>query len=302
MNTFSAFCFAARTVLHPGRHPHFACFNPIALHPRAHVRFKHKHKGPTPLPRDEKIPHEEVSVVQEDNSLFKTSLKSLLQSLDRTKVWVELVAVVPQPVVKIVEKKAAVAAQKKLRERQRVSARKNTVKEVQLTWGSEPGDLEHKLDRVRSLLEIGVKVDIVFSTKPKTLPPSVAVQQAKVKDTIESLADISKEWKPAEWRKDMAAIFLQGKVDPDNKLAPEQVNLAEGKGMEEVKPVTEVEDEGISETAPPAPPTPTPRLHQHVQHADLSALGFTPPPKRRDPLKALKDVKKYGERKFNKKP
>ncbi|KAJ6516382.1 hypothetical protein C8R45DRAFT_763541, partial [Mycena sanguinolenta] len=189
-----------------------ACFNPTALHLRTHVRFKHN--GPKSLPRDESIPYEEVSVVQEDNSLVKTSLKTLLRDLDRTKVWVELVAVKPEPVVRIVLKKAAVAAQKKQREKQRASARKNTVKEVQLTWGSEPGDIEHKLARVRSFLEIGQKVDVVFSTKPKTQPPSAAVQQAKVKETIESLADTSKEWKSVEWRKDMAAIFLQGIVDP----------------------------------------------------------------------------------------
>ncbi|KAF8211622.1 hypothetical protein K438DRAFT_1664421 [Mycena galopus ATCC 62051] len=301
MNTFCAFRFAARTLLHPSRHaaPHFASFNPTVLHPRAHVRFKHKYS--LIRLRDDKIPYEEVSLVQEDNVLVKTSLKRLLSSIDRSKQWVELVAVTPEPVVKIVLKKVAVEIEKKLRVKQRQAARKNSVKEVQLTWGSETGDLDHKVARIRSYLEIGAKVDIVFSTKPKVTPPLVTVQQEKVQEMIGRLADISKQLREVDWRKDMAAIFLQGIVNPD-KLTPEQMGLVEEEGVEEMESVANAEAEGALEAAPqpPAPAPPPPPSRPSSQPVDLSEFGFVPPPQRRNPLKGMKDPtkKKYGTRKF----
>jgi len=304
MNTFSAFRFAARTLLHSNRHPtHFPCLNPIALNPRAHVRFKHK--APPPRPRDESIPYTEVSLVEEDNVLVKMSLKRLLSSINRLEQWVELVAVTPEPVVKIVNKKAALVTQKKMRERQREVARKNIVKEVQLTWGSEQSDLDHKLARVRSYLEMGAKVDIVMTAKTNAVAPPVKVQQAKVQSTIESLADIAKEWKPVQWRKNMAAIFLRGLEEADRKLTPEQVKLAE-EGIGEAEPVAKDKREGDPQATlppPPAPPQPPPRpSSQPVQpgqpkhFVDLSEMGYIPPPTRRNPLSGIKKEKKYGKR------
>ncbi|KAF7330843.1 hypothetical protein MVEN_02423600 [Mycena venus] len=308
MNTFSAFRLAARTLLRPGRHPaHFPCLD------RVHVRFLKQKARATRL-RDEHIPYAEVSLVEDDNTLVKTSLKRLLKSVNRKEEWVELVAETPEPVVKIINKKEAIATQKKAKERQREVARKNIVKEVQLTWGSEQGDLEHKITRIRSYLEMGAKVDIVFSTKSnKGSPPPVKAQQAKVQSTIDDLADISKEWKPVEWRKNMAAIFLRGIVDEGRKLTSEQMKLAEEEGIGEAEPVELDESEGEPETAPAhsTPPPPPPRLSpQPAQPEKPKDLGFTPPLpppldpqaveylpiKRRNPLSGMKKEKKYGKR------
>ncbi|KAJ7477222.1 hypothetical protein B0H11DRAFT_1651005, partial [Mycena galericulata] len=164
--------------------------------------------------RNEAIPFAEVSFVDEDNVLVKMSLRRLLNSIDHTKEWVELVATTPNPVVKIINKKAAIVKEKQVKEKRRETVRRNMVKEVQLTWGSEQSDLEHKLARVRSYLEIGAKVDIVFTTKPNAVRPAAHVMNQKLKDTVDMMADISTEWKPVEWRRNMAAIFLRGTVDP----------------------------------------------------------------------------------------
>ncbi|KAJ7667557.1 hypothetical protein DFH06DRAFT_1085112 [Mycena polygramma] len=229
MNTFSAFRFAARTLLHPVRpSAHFPCLNPIALHPGVHARFKKTQARRSRLRvRNREIPYEEVTLVDDDGVLTKLQLKNLLGTINHATEWVELVSETHGPVVKIVNKKFALKMEKKLREKQREGMRKNIKKEVQLTWVSEQSDLDHKLARVREYLEIGAKVDIVFSTKPKTDPPSVQAMQEKVKNTVESMAEISKEWKPVEWRKSLAAIFLQGIVDPKRKLTQQQMQLVE---------------------------------------------------------------------------
>ncbi|KAJ6627341.1 hypothetical protein B0H10DRAFT_1699590, partial [Mycena sp. CBHHK59/15] len=181
--------------------------------PRIQVRFTSK--TAVAHPRNEEIPFTEVSLVVEDNKLFKTSLKRLLKSINHKNEYIELVSSKPEPVVKIINKKEALVRVKKVKERRREVGRQNIVKEVQLTWGSEQSDLEHKLARARTYLEVGAKVDIVYTTKSKTVPPAVKVMQQKVQDTITMLADVSTEWKPVEWRRNMAAIFLKGIVDPN---------------------------------------------------------------------------------------
>ncbi|KAJ7122920.1 hypothetical protein C8R44DRAFT_540167, partial [Mycena epipterygia] len=162
-------------------------------------------------PRNDKIPYVQVSLVDENNSLIhQVSLANLLKSIDHKKEWVELVAEKPHPVVKIINKKATLDYLKKAKAKRRETVRKNILKEVQLTWGSEQSDLEHKLARVRSYLEIGARVDIVFSTKPKAVPPPPAVMRKKLQDTIEMMADVSTEFKPVEWRRNLASIHLKG--------------------------------------------------------------------------------------------
>ncbi|KAJ6543898.1 hypothetical protein B0H19DRAFT_1034171 [Mycena capillaripes] len=297
MNTFSAFRFAARTLLHPTRpSAHFRCLNPIALHPRVHVRFKKNRAHVIRRPRNGDIPYADVSLVHDDNSLTKVSLKSLLNSINHQEEWVELVDEKPEPVVKIIKKRVALKLQKQLKERQREGARKNIVKEMQLTWGSGQGDLEHKLARIREYLAIGAKVDIVFSTKPKTIPPPVKDMQEKVKNTIESLADIAKEWKPVEWRKNMAAIFLQGKAEP----TPGQKQVEED-GAGEEEPAAEDEGEGLAEpiiptTPPPPPPPRSTQPPKAKDFVDLSELGWQPPKGKKNPLSGKREVKKYGKR------
>ncbi|KAJ7047858.1 hypothetical protein C8F04DRAFT_920936, partial [Mycena alexandri] len=208
MSTFSAFRLAARTLLHPGRPtPHLPCQNAIALH--HHARFKSKKRHETRINlRNDKIPYSEVSMV-EDKVLVKVSLARLLDSIELKEEWVELVTEDPIPIVRVVNKRDALAREKLKKIKQREVARKNIVKEVQLTWWSEQSDMEHKIARVRMYLEMGARVDIVFSSKPNTPPPPMKVRKERVQNTIELMEGIATEWKPVEWRKSMAAIYLQ---------------------------------------------------------------------------------------------
>ncbi|KAJ7229146.1 hypothetical protein GGX14DRAFT_345403 [Mycena pura] len=288
MNTFSVCRPAARTLLH--RLGPSLCPNALSLHPHLIVRHKTSKTSKTPAgnPRDEHIKHAEVSLV-EDNVLVKLSLKRLLNSIDRRDQWVELVSDTPEPIVRIINKKQELLRQKKLKERQREAARLNVVKEVQLTWGSEQSDMDHKLARVRAYLEMGARVNIVFSAKPKTVPPRVKSQQEKVQSTIELMADISTTWQPVEWRKNTAVIFLRGVA----QSGAEKLVTAEPAAIEAEMP-TESKEEPASEQPPlPSPSQAAERPQRNF--VDLSEYEYLKPATR-NPLSAMKPEKKYGKR------
>ncbi|KAJ7179610.1 hypothetical protein C8R46DRAFT_1074248, partial [Mycena filopes] len=276
MSTFSAFRLAARTLLHPGRPtPLLPCQNAIALH--HHARFKSKRP--------------QVSLKQ-DNALVKMSLTSLLNSINLKDEWVELIAEEPFPIVRRVNKKAALLKSKEDKLKLRESSRKHVVKEVQLTWWSEQSDLDHKIARVRSHLEMGARVDIVFSSKPNTPPPPMQTRKERVQKTIELLEEFATPWKPVEWRKSMAAIYFQGKGDVAEKTeGAVGVEAKEGAAKEMKEGEIEVKEVPAKEVAKEVPviavqeaPVPRRPLPPHMQpksqpkgYIDLTSLGYLPP-------------------------
>lgn len=111
------------------------------------------------------------------------------------KKWcVELVSEAPDPIVRAVnlsgEYRKAKEAQKKKRE--------GVIKEkgVQMSWSVAQGDLEHKLKKVKETLEEGERVVIGFSRKKGQPWPKPDEMQAKLRETVDQLADIAEEWKP----------------------------------------------------------------------------------------------------------
>ncbi|KAJ7638394.1 hypothetical protein FB45DRAFT_1023189 [Roridomyces roridus] len=255
MNTFAAFRFAARTILRPHR-PNLPC-----------LVFQTRFKSNRPTVktnnrlRNKDIPFQEVHLADENGVLVKTSLRDLLERIDHRNQWVELVAQEP-PVVKIIDKKARLALQKQAKEKAREVARKNMVKEVQLTWMSEAGDLQHKLTRARAYLEMGARVDIVFSPKPKVTNPPPHVQREKIGEIVETLADVSTEFKPVEWRRGMAIVSLKGtaaetiegnQVDEQGTAAEAVAKAAEAEAVEAEAVEAEVDQPPVAEPAASKP-------------------------------------------------
>ncbi|KAJ7087293.1 hypothetical protein B0H15DRAFT_843390 [Mycena belliarum] len=238
MNTFSAFRFAARTLLHP-RPAHFQC---LSVYPRMQTRFQSQKA--TVRPRNKSIPFETVFLVDSDNVLVEMSLSRILETIDLKKEMVELVDTTPRPIVKILDRKLAFAKLKEAKAKKRDTARKNMLKEVQLTWTSAQSDIDHKLARVRTCLEFGARADIVFSNKAKTPAPTPAVMQKKLQDALDMMADVATECKPIEWRRNIAVIHLQGKVDASRSSTPESGETAAAE---------EAEDEAEAEAEAKAP-------------------------------------------------
>lgn len=224
MATFTAFRqVVLRTVIRP--RPILHLDRQLLAHPRL-VRAAHDSsadKDKSKILRDDKIPHRLVQLVDPATKhlLPLRPLAELLASIDRKTQFVELVAEHPAPIVKIIEKKAAYEKRKEQKRRAKEVKRRNIQKEVQLTWGVALGDLEHKLKKVRSDLEKGYRVDLVFAPKSGHELPSPTEMQNRADKTVALLSDVAKEWKPRETRKTMIAIYFQG-LGEAGQLEPEE--------------------------------------------------------------------------------
>ncbi|KAF5371938.1 hypothetical protein D9615_008083 [Tricholomella constricta] len=205
MSSFIAFRSAALSLLRPRTHT-TTCVHPFLS------RGSKKLAASKTLPRDEAIEHPIVQLVDPTTGRLNepTPLRTILASLDRRKQFVELVSLTPGPLVKIFSKSEVRQHAQEAAMKARVSARKNIHKEVQLTWSAAPGDLAHKLGKIRQELERGARVDLVFTRKKNQTPLSIPDMQARALEVVEELADVSKEWKEREVRANMTAIFLQG--------------------------------------------------------------------------------------------
>jgi len=160
---------------------------------------------------DDKIPFEVVRLVDpESGSLHPlTPLKTLLNSINRKTHHIELVADAPDPIVRIVDTKQARERYKEAKKRAHAVARAQVRKEVQVTWGVAEGDLAHKLGKVRQELVGGKKVDLIFASKKGQAVPTKQMMDARVAGVLETLADVGKEYRSREERKNMTALYLK---------------------------------------------------------------------------------------------
>lgn len=202
MSSFIAFRAAAFSLLRPK-----PCQNPSFHHQQRRTAKKVAAAVP---PRDEDIEQPVVQIVDSAGRLtIPLSLKGILDSIDKKCSFVQLIKTDP-PLVKIISKKMIFDKERVEKARARVSAKKNTHKEVQLTWGANSADQAHKIERMRMELEKGSRVDLVIAHKKKQVLPKPAEMRERVQEMVDSLADVSKEWKDREVRATITAVFLQG--------------------------------------------------------------------------------------------
>ncbi|KAJ3842617.1 hypothetical protein F5878DRAFT_607230 [Lentinula raphanica] len=159
--------------------------------------------------KNEKIPFSEVHLVESDGQLVKTGLQDLLAKIDKDDFYVELQAMEPLAVVKVINRKEAAARKKQAKEQQKQNAKKNVKKEFQFTWGMAMGDLEHRLDRAKAELKRGARVDLVFAPKSGQKAPPVAEMREKMQLIADKVADVGVEWKSRELDRGIGALFMQ---------------------------------------------------------------------------------------------
>ncbi|GLB33278.1 putative ribosome disassembly concerning protein [Lyophyllum shimeji] len=181
-------------------------------------------------PRDENIQHRIVQLVDPETGRLTepTPLRTILAGLDRRTKYVELVSVTPAPIVKVFDKLAESQRSAEAQYKARAAARKAIQKEVQLTWNAAPGDLAHKLEKMRQELERGARVDLVFARKKNQAYLPLEEMQARAQDIVDSLADVAKEWKDREVRAGMTAIFLQGTGEPTTEVSRKKLVVHKG--------------------------------------------------------------------------
>ncbi|KAG0332225.1 hypothetical protein BG004_001334 [Podila humilis] len=166
--------------------------------------------------RDEEIDSQWIQYVSPEGNQGQKNLSAVLRSFDRSQYFlIEVDANARPPICKLFSKrelyekaKAAKQAKKKSS-----SASNSTTKELQLNWGTDPHDLDHKLARSRGFLEKGHRLEIQINGKKG----KVSTQQErdllleKVKAEFEP---ISKYVKQPEWVKaTTVTMLLQGTVN-----------------------------------------------------------------------------------------
>lgn len=209
MSAFVAFRASARVLFRPLTSSPHKCRIPRPVT----VSVRHVNRQAMPGSdhlRDYNIPYHTVQLVNEDGRLEPpTSLSRVITSIDSKNQFVELVSEDPKPLVKIKNKKEEYNKMKEWKRRQKEVAASNIQKEIQMTWGVESGDLEHKLKKVRKELERGTRVDLVYAPKTNQIIPSPTVMENRIKETVEMLSDIAKEWMPRRIEKGVAVLYLK---------------------------------------------------------------------------------------------
>lgn len=167
--------------------------------------------GPNKRLTDDEIPFNLVRLADsESGSLHPLApLKTILSSIDRKTHHVELVADRPDPIVRIINKKEAREKYKELRKRAQAAARAQARKEIQVTWSAAPGDLAHKLGKVRQELVGGKKVDLIFTSKSGQVVPTKQEIDARLKGVLDTLTDVGKEYLPRAVRRAMTILYLK---------------------------------------------------------------------------------------------
>ncbi|KAF5346945.1 hypothetical protein D9758_010146 [Tetrapyrgos nigripes] len=174
-------------------------------------------------PKNENIPFDKVLLADDSGQLSEFHMQVILTNLDRKTHFVELQSIYPTPIVKIISKSDAHQKKLKMKQQQKVMARINVTKEFQFTWGMAKGDLDHRMGRVREALGKGFKVDIAFAPKPGTRGGPLKVEMMpRMEELVESMKDVSVEYKKMEFRRFTAAVFLQGngKSVPNSEPEP----------------------------------------------------------------------------------
>jgi translation initiation factor IF-3 len=208
MATFCAFRTAAAGLVRPARSPSSSRIYEISTFIIPHVRYK---TNLARHPRNDEIDYRVVQMVDPDTGRLKepTELRDILASINRKTHFVELVSEEPNPIVKIKDKKEEYSWMKEKRARLKLA---NSIqqKEVQMTWGVASGDLAHKLKKVRRELEKGNRVDLVYAPKKDQALPSPLKIEERLRETVDLLADVGKEWRPRNIQRNIAILSFQG--------------------------------------------------------------------------------------------
>ena len=209
---------STRSILHsPGNTagPSKVLPRPQPLHLRPFCSSSPR-QSETPLPRDRQIPYRQVQLVQPDSSLSPpTSLNALLRTYDPSTHFLQLVSHSP-PIVKVLDKEEErlrqLKAEQKARARRKLAPEE---KEVQVSWTAADGDLRHKAELARQMLERGDRVQLAFAPRQgDTRRIGEDAKEAVVRVFEEVLDGVG-----ARWRDDMktktAWVCYYG---PDEKI------------------------------------------------------------------------------------
>lgn len=170
--------------------------------------------------RNEAIPFASVRLINTETNRLnpETPLKDLLASINLDDSFVQLISCEPldggEPLVKIIKKHDAAQKereQKAKKKEQKKAAIGRETKEIQLSWGVEPGDLRHKLAKTIKELEKMNNVKISFNPRKGAPVPTPDKMTAKMDSVWEELKHVAVETKPRTIVDLSGIMHLKGK-------------------------------------------------------------------------------------------
>ncbi|KAF9941115.1 hypothetical protein BGZ75_009251 [Mortierella antarctica] len=166
--------------------------------------------------RDEEINSPWIQYVTPEGNQGEKSLARVLRSIDRSQYFlVEVDAGAFPPICKLFSKKELYEKAKAAKQAKK--ANELSTKELQLNWGTDPHDLNHKLAKFRAFLEKGHRVEIQVNGKKgkSTTPPERELVMERIKAEFEP---VSKYVKQPEWIKaTTVTMMLQGMAKKSEK-------------------------------------------------------------------------------------
>ncbi|WWC67759.1 uncharacterized protein I206_101671 [Kwoniella pini CBS 10737] len=161
--------------------------------------------------RDGAIPYRTVQLVDpETNHLLEPqTLRSILSTYDQNTHTLVLVNIEKEiPIVKLINKVEERQKERESEEKARLKKRMSIEeKEVQISWQSAQGDLLHKLNLAKSLLEKGDRVQVVFANRKRGENIGENKKQEIISTFHEELEQIGKKWKDDEIKGSIHVLF-----------------------------------------------------------------------------------------------
>ncbi|KAK7456152.1 hypothetical protein CaCOL14_004194 [Colletotrichum acutatum] len=191
---------------------------------------------PGQLPQDRAISDREVMVVDENNKLTGPhNTRTFLRSLDPETQSLRMVSRPPprpapgQPpfaICRIVDKVAEKEKERALQKAKKDNARRLArVKELELNWAIAPHDMGHKMKQMKTFLEKGYKVEVIFAKKKNSRIATLEEAGALVQQVRDAVAEVAgaREYKEAEGQpRKVMRLHLESTAKPAAKAAPAQ--------------------------------------------------------------------------------
>jgi len=174
--------------------------------------------------------NQKIRVVSQGSLGDWQPLADVLASIDRQTQFLQLLSKNPA-IVKIKtfeEDQQAIRDALRARREERKLHRgegKKAEKEFQLTWSVEPGDLHHKMDRVRDALQEGRRAAVVITAKLGNPLPSDARRAQIQKSVYEAVEGVGLEARQPELTRRAALLFfkpLPAKEEPREESPKEE--------------------------------------------------------------------------------
>lgn len=158
---------------------------------------------------DSSIPHPVVRLIGPDGLLPPQRLSSIPPTYSTSTHTLTLVSVDGEyPVVKLVNKAEERDREKEKEEKSKVKRKISMEeKEVQVSWQSAKGDLGHKLEMAKGILEKGDRVQVVFANRRRAEPIHERQKDEIVALFEGTLEEVGKKWKEDDKNRGLWVLY-----------------------------------------------------------------------------------------------